>query len=169
MYSGPIGAPGKKGAVKDPVMTPGQIQKVDGRGREAAFVVLRWTEFRAGDEVCLHPCRIHRRVFEQTDSRRTPLSAINQQQRLSRALFLRVCFCARARSGNWEQKRSALMIVRKGRHDLLFAKSESAVEQILQRRCIYVFLSLLFASLGKICKNGKSTFSVIVVLSARHH
>lgn len=38
-----------------------------------------WTASRAGDEVCLHPCRIHQRVFEQTDSRRTPLSAINQQ------------------------------------------------------------------------------------------
>lgn len=32
-----------------------------------------------GEEVCLHPCRIRQRAFEQTDSRRTPLSAINQQ------------------------------------------------------------------------------------------
>lgn len=52
--------------------------------RKQLFVVLSAEQDpEHGDEVCLHPCRIHQRVFEQTDSRRTPLSAINQQQRLS--------------------------------------------------------------------------------------
>lgn len=42
-----------------------------------------------GAEVCLHPCRIHQRAFEQTDSRRTPLSAINQQHtQIPLSLFL---------------------------------------------------------------------------------
>lgn len=34
MYSGPIGAPGKTGAVKDPVMTPGQIKKNRREGKQ---------------------------------------------------------------------------------------------------------------------------------------
>lgn len=62
---------------------------------------------------------------------------------------LRVFVCVHTCVVEGRQRSTALMIVRKGRHDLLFPKSESAIEQILQRGCIYKSHSLLCTSSHK--------------------
>ena len=56
---------------------------------------------------------------------------INNRASLSLSLSFPLCVLVSVRARLFKKQRSsALMIVRKGRHDLLFAKSKSAVEQI---------------------------------------
>lgn len=150
-------------------MTPGQRRKNYEEGG-GLFAVLRWTEFRAGDEVCLHPCRIHQRVFEQTDSRRTPLSAINQQQRLS--LSLSVCFCVFLceRAGVIESRREAHWWLC-AKEDMIYCWQSLKVQSSKFNKdavFIYSILYYLFPRLEWGRFQRKSTLSVTVLSPQTH-
>lgn len=81
VFGGPSGHLGRqKPSRTQPWHLAGEQNK---RGKEQ---LLFSPERHSGKEVCLHPCKSHQRVFEQIDSRWTPLSTINQQ--LSLCLYL---------------------------------------------------------------------------------
>lgn len=81
VFGGPSGHLGRqKPSRTQPWHLAGEQNK---RGKEQ---LLFSPERHSGKEVCLHPCRSHQRVFEQIDSRWTPLSTINQQLSLSLSL-----------------------------------------------------------------------------------
>lgn len=74
VFGGPLGHLGRqKPSRTQPWHLAGEQNK-----REKDQLLLFSTVWHSGREVCLHPCRSHQRVFEQTDSRWTPFSTTNQ-------------------------------------------------------------------------------------------